>query len=327
MATNGTSITLEPRLDDEIYGMQMDGSQAAGQFDKPPARRPSLDNLLTEAAYLRSAAGGDSAEAAGDFALVPLVDKIAYGIARGLVVAMKELENHIATETRKVGNAVERQLGTLQSSLTDLSAFVKEQGSVNAAVQDRLQQLTAADACLLETDARQAAELENLRAEVRGVSSSVAEKIDNSIALLQESDARQSSDLEALRTETRAFSTSVSERIDATVAVLREADEKQSRDLEALRVETAASDRSLEERIDGLRREVGVQQEDVGAIKATLSSICSRIDAFVERLDRQADSVRLMHTTYSQRENELEQVIDGLARLRAFPKPLPADGL
>ena len=270
MAANGTSIAVEPRLDEVIYGIPMDGSQAA---------------------YPRSAAGGDSAKTAGDFALVSLVDKIAFGIANGLVVAMKELENHIASETRKVGDTGERQLGTLQTSLTELSAFVKEQGLINGTVQDRLQQLAAADAALLETDARQAAELE------------------------------------ALRTETRAFSVSVSERIDSTVAVLREADEKQSRDIESLHVEMTASNRSLEERIDSLRREVGVQQEDVGAIKATLSSICSRIDAFVERLDRQADSVRLMHTSYSQRENELDQIIDGLTRLRAFPKPLPADGL
>lgn len=327
MATNGNSIALEAKLGEEIYRIPMDGSQAPGQPDKTPARRLSLDSRSTETAYLRSVAGGNPAEAAGDFALMPLVDKIAFGIANGLVVAMKELENHIAAETRKVADAVERQVGTLQISLAELSAFVKEQSSVNLAVQDQLQQLAAADASLLETDTRQAAELENFRAEVREISSSLAQKIDDSTASLQESEARQSADLDALRTETRAFSTSVSERIDVTVSVLRGADEAQSKDIDLVRAELTASKRSIEERIDGLRREVGVQQEDIGAIKATFSSICSRIDAFVERLDRQADSVRLMHTNYSQRENELEQVIDGLARLRAFPKPLPADGL
>ena len=45
----------------------------------------------------RRRSGAEPAEATDDFALAPLVDKIAFGIARGLVVAMKELEHHIAS--------------------------------------------------------------------------------------------------------------------------------------------------------------------------------------------------------------------------------------
>src|ERR1051326_8679231 len=63
-------------------------------------------------------------EAGQELALAPLVDKIAYGLARGLVVAMKELENHIASETRKVGDSVGRRLDTLQASFQDLSGVV-----------------------------------------------------------------------------------------------------------------------------------------------------------------------------------------------------------
>jgi chromosome segregation ATPase len=190
-----------------------------------------------------------------DFALAPLVDKIAFGIARGLVEAVRELDHHIASETRKVGDTIERRLDTLQGSLLELSTFVAEQRSTNSMVEDRLQQLTAAGAELRETDVRQAA------------------------------------DLAALQIETRSFSQSLSERTDT------------------------------------LCKELGVQQEDIAAVKATLSTFCSRADALAERLDRQAEAVRSMYTAYSQRETELEQLVDGLARLRAYPTPLPGNGL
>jgi hypothetical protein len=85
--------------------------------------------------------------------------------------------------------------------------------------------------------------------------------------------------------ETLASSNSVSERIDGAVA-----------DLAALRGETRASSQSVSERIDSLCADLGVQQEDVAAVKGTLCTHGSRVDAPMERLDRQADAVRLLHT-------------------------------
>jgi chromosome segregation ATPase len=213
------------------------------------------------------------------------VDKIAFDIARGLVAAVKELEHHLAGETRKVGEAVERRLGSLQIGLEELSRFVGEQQSTNGAVQDQLQQLTAAGADLREGSARQAAELETLR------------------------------------TEARDFSTAVSARFDITSAARQESDAGHATNLAAVRDETRTSFQSVAERIDNLCRDLGVQQEDAAVAKTTLCTICSRVDAFVERLDRQADAVRSLYTAYSQRETELEQIVDGLARLRAYPAP------
>lgn len=217
---------------------------------------------------------------AGDFALAPLVDKIAHGIARGLIVAVKELEHHIAAETRKVGDSVDRRLDAFEVTLQDLSAFVAEQRSTNAALQDQLQQLAAADAALREADSRQAADLESLR------------------KATSESDA------------------ALSQRIEVTVAELKETDARQATDLVA-----------LNERIDGLCKELGVQQEDIAALKSAVCAFSARMDALVERLDRQGDAVRSICTAYSQRETELEQLVDGLARLRAYPTPLPASAL
>jgi chromosome segregation ATPase len=261
MGTNGTDVVAQPRLEEEI-------------IRQSPGR-----------------SGADALETAGDFALAPLVDKIAYGIARGLVVAMKELEQHIASETRKVGDTVDRRLDAFQASLHDLSKFVSEQRSTNSAVEEQLHQLTVAAGGLRETDARQASDLEALRRETKAFSSSVSQRIEVSVAALQERDARQAADLAALQNETKVLSQSVSDRIEA------------------------------------LCNELGVQQEDIAAVKATLCNFSSRVDALVERLDRQADAVRSMCAAYSQRETELEHLVEGLARLRAYPTPMPGNGL
>jgi chromosome segregation ATPase len=253
MGTNATELAIETGIEGEALRIG----------------KPALEDRTPDAA------GSE------DFALAPLVDKIAYGIARGLVVAMKELENHIANETRKVGDSVDRRLDILQASLQELSNFVMEQRSTNIAVQKQVRELTAD---LRETDARHAVAAEGIRREAQEFSASVTQKIDETGAALRESDAR-------LQDQTNALSQSVSERID------------------------------------GLCRELGVQQEDVAAIKGALCNFSARVEALVARLDRQAEAVRSMYAAYSQRETELEQVVDGLARLRAFPTPLPSNGL
>jgi len=83
----------------------------------------------------------------------------------------------------------------------------------------------------------------------------------------------------------------------------------------------------VSERIEHVCKELGVQQEDLTAVKSALGGFSSRIDTVVERLDRQAEALRSMYTTYSQRESELEQLVDGLARLRAYPTAPPANRL
>jgi len=225
--------------------------------------------------------GIEVSDAAQDFALASLVDKIAYGIARGLVVAIKELEQHIASETRKVSDNVDRRMEILQTSMQDVARFVAEQQAVNTTVQDRLETVATG---------------------------------------LRDSDTRQTAAVDALRADTTAFSTSAGERMDALAAAQRESDQRRA-------VEMAALSQSLLERIETLCKDLGIQQEDLAAIKTTLAAFSTRTESLVERLDRQAEAVRSMYTAYSQRETELEQLVDGLARLRAFPAPMPANGL
>ena len=289
MGTNGTDIDIEARLEEEMLRSQRyDHSEPLGPVEKAGLRRRGLENRLPNREQLRSTGAAEPAETAEGFVLAPMVDKIAYGIARGLVVAIKELEDHIAGETRKVGDAFERRLDVIQGILQEQSNFVGEQRSTNAAVQSKLQELTDA---VRETDTRQAADVASLRSEARESSAAISQRIDSSTASLQEADARQAADLAALQNETRTSSQSVTERIDA------------------------------------LCRELGVHQEDIAAVKGAVSTFSSQVDGLVERLERQGDALRSMFTAYSQRETELGQLVDGLARLRAFPTQLPSSAL
>ena len=184
-------------------------------------------------------------EARQELALAPLVDKLAQSLAKVLVVAMRELEDHVASETRKVGHSVGERLDAIQTSVQELAEGVSEQRSLGESVQDQCHQLAAA------------------------------------AASLQECDLRHEADLATLRAGTQEFSASATERID------------------------------------GLARELGVQQEDIAAVKSAFSDVSSRVDSLVERLDRQAEALRSMCASYQQRESELDQLMDGLTRLKA----------
>ena len=200
----------------------------------------------------------DVPEAPIGSSLAPVVDKMAYSFAKGMVALVKELEQHIATETRKVGDAVDKRLETLQASFHEFSRFVEEQRTANAAVQDQLQQLKAADTSLRETATGHTADIERLG--------------------------------------------------------------KESGEVRSLAAANA-------QRIDEICKELGVQQEDIAAMKGPLGNIFQRVEALVERMDRQADAVRSMNAAYAQRESELEQVMDGLTRLRAYKTAVPTSGL
>ncbi len=130
---------------------------------------------------------------------------------------------------------------------------------------------------------------------------------------LRQSDARQDERIAALRGETQEFSAAVTEKIDSGLAELRESDARQAAELST--------------RIEALRGELGIQQEDIEAIKSALSSAGSRIDAVLERLDKQAEALRTMYSNYAQRETELEQLVQGLARFKSFPAAQPAPEL
>ncbi len=254
MATNG--IEIEHRLEEAVFRpRKTDAASPASAIENGQANKPVPENLGSGTEELRRTFLGIPKDVGQDLTLAPLVDNVAYGLASVLVVAIRGLENHIASETRKVGDTVGRRLDTLQAGFQDLTDAISEQRSMNLLVQDKCQQLSAA------------------------------------AVSMQESQARQDAELATLRKETGEFSASVSERMDV------------------------------------IFKELGVHQEDIAAVKGTLSGLCSRVDAIVERLDKQAAALRSMCATYAHRETEIEQLVDGLARLRAYPAPAPTNGL
>lgn len=221
----------------------------------------------------------------------PLVNRIAFGIAREIAVAIKELEHHVETEVRKSGEAGERRLNSFQSELAEMSHLMEEHRSFGGALRDQLQRLDAADAELRDAQGRQTAEMETVR------------------------------------TEVRESSGAVSARLDAITATLHEANSRQASEREALLNESRASLQPVWDRIEDLCRQIDAQQGDIATTKETLNSICSRIDGFVGRLDRQAEAVRSLHGACGQRDAELDQIVEGLARLRSTPRPALADEL
>lgn len=235
--------------------------------------------------------GNGNSEIADHSAVGSLVNRIASGIAKELALAIRELEHHIFTEARNTGETVERRLDSFHADLGELSRFMGEQRSANGATEDRLRQFAAAESEFRDALARHAGELETIRAEARDFAGSVAARFEAAMAALDESNARHA----------------------------RERDEFQN--------ETRASLQPVSERIDNLCRQLDARQEDIETTKTTLNSICARIDGIVERLDRQAGAVRSLHGAYQQSGAEIEQIVDGLVRLKALPRPVIEEGL
>jgi chromosome segregation ATPase len=290
MATNTTDVTAGHRLSEEaLRPMRLEPEHTAERLSATGANgAPATRSAPPEAETAKQGASGP-AESGQEFALLPLVDKIAYGFASSLIVAMRELEKHIAGETQKVNDSVNRNLGALQASFQELTEALSEQRSLNVAVQEKCLELEAITVTLRETDERQDSELNAIRSEAAALATSVTERFE-----LSESACK--------------------ERLAATTATLQEADVRNASDLSSVSA-------SISERVENLTKELTLQQDDMAAVKDTLTGFSSAMDGFAERLDRQAEALRSMFAAYSQRETQLEQLVDGLTRLRANPAP------
>lgn len=325
MATNGMGTAVGLAVDEEILRIsKSEQTQPTESPERAQAGKRPIDYAASEPKDFRALDVQEPVESGEKFALAPLVDKIAFSMARGLAVALKELEHHIAGETRRVGEVVDRRFDSLEGTLQGVSDFIAAQRATNAAVEARLEQLASA---IEQTDARRAADVAELQHQTKELSASVEKQIDVSAVALRDVESRQTAKVESLRVESTEMISSIAQRLDAATAAQRESDARHSEALSALENETKAFSQSMSEKIDNILKELGVHQEDISAIKESLCSFSTRVQALVERLDRQADTVRSMCSAYSQREMELEQLVDGLARLRSFPTSVPTNGL
>jgi peptidoglycan hydrolase CwlO-like protein len=95
--------------------------------------------------------------------------------------------------------------------------------------------------------------------------------------------------------------------------------------------EVVSQQNELSETVQNQCRELRESDErqsvELDSLRLVMGEFHPRVDAVGERLDRQADALRSIYATYSQRESELEQVVEGLVRLRSHSVCAPASGL
>src|SRR4051794_39580628 len=161
MATDTTTLRGMDILADEALrngrpNRDLRELDTAPQHTRGQDTRPS--NLDEARSAQRTAAA-----ASQELALGPLVDHVAYGFARVLVTAMKELEIHIGNENRKLGENVGERLDSLQASVNDLAGVVSDQRSASRAIIEKCEALEAATVSLKEADDRRGGEISALR--------------------------------------------------------------------------------------------------------------------------------------------------------------------
>jgi chromosome segregation ATPase len=312
MATDTTTLRGANLLADEALRLARPNRDWREVDAPPPHARPQNGNPPN----IEEPHAPHAAAASQDLILGPLVDHVAFGFARVLVAAMRELEAHIANENQKLGDNVGERLDSLQASVNDLAGAVSEQRSASRAIMDKCEALDATTISLQEADRRRQEEIAVLRADALASAGSTSARIDSAVAELQQSDARQSTEIASVRG-----------LMDTQANALRESDARQQSDVLALRSETKAFSASVAEQIEALHGEIAVQQEDIAALKSGLSTFSLRVDGLLERIDKQAEAVHTMYLTYAQRESELEHLIEGLTRLRSVPSPPPANRL
>jgi chromosome segregation ATPase len=268
------------------------------------------DGLLDEDVHRGPRLLREQAEAMSGSGIPPLIDQVAHGFARALLIAMNELETRIVNENRKLGDAVGERLGALQASFKELADSVSEQRAQSLLLQDRCETLEAATASLRESDTRREEELLAVRNDLNAKAASISNLVESSVTMLREADASQQTEVASVRA-----------LVNSEAAALRECDARHMADIASLQTETKAVAESLSARISEVLNEIAVQQEDIVAIKSTIKEFNSKFDLMLDRVDKQGEALHTMYTTYAQRESELERVIEGLTRLRAVPGP------
>jgi methyl-accepting chemotaxis protein len=267
-----TDTVVERNLEEEVYRLQKLGLapdmrevideaarvlgegrhiEAAALLEKAEAMRRAAESLpkATEAAALAS---GPAPGPGADIALASTIDKLAYGLACTLTMAVRDLEAHIAAEARKVGDALGQRLEVLQAGmehlavlkpkLDDLNQAIAEQRHAGLLVEEKCQQLTDLTASLQETDARHEAELGALRSETRETSLTISGRIDS---LSGELGVQQQS-----IGEVRSALTDVSVRTDSLVERL----DGQAEAIRSLYANSAQREAALDQLMEALTR-------------------------------------------------------------------------
>lgn len=129
------------------------------------------------------------------------------------------------------------------------------------------------------------------------------------VTSLQDASARHETEIGALRGETGALRTEAN-TLHVETAALRDDAKKISTD--------------IIQQMDGLAARLGLQQEDLAGLKATVSDISRKVGGFGERLDRQAEIIRSLSDSQTRRAEVLDELLSVLTRLKTPVEPLAA---
>ncbi|HZS52064.1 MAG TPA: hypothetical protein VFA54_14450 [Bryobacterales bacterium] len=245
---------------EEAAQLSMQGRhlEAAALVEKAEAMRAAIA-AETPSAGLPPAETQPPAE--GEQVVARLVGDVANGLAKVLVSALQDLEQHIAGETRKLATSFNQQLDRLQTTVESLLPLG-----------ERIEQLAGAIA------------------EQKAVGLAAHEKCS---------------------------------QLAAETALLREADGRYENALGSLRAEMQERTASVSERLEALTGRLGLQQEEISAVKSSVSDLSPRVATLVERLDRQAEAIRCLYETESHRGAAMDELVNAMGRLRALHLPPP----
>ncbi len=116
------------------------------------------------------------------------------------------------------------------------------------------------------------------------------------------------------------------EHLTAGLESLWEANKRHESAAADLRKEMQELSGSVTDRLDALLHRLGLQHEEISALKCTASEVSPRVAAIVERLDRQAEAIRSIWEAQVQREAALDDLVAALTRLKASGFPGPVAG-
>jgi hypothetical protein len=180
----------------------------------------------------------DEGRTADEGVIERLVGNLADSIARNLATAVRDLEQHLIGETRKLSVSFGQQLQKLQASvesllplkerIEDLAGGVSAQHSASLAAQQQHAQLAATTALLQDAHIRHDGEIETLRRDGRELGESVSQRMDDvwkQLGLQQEGIAS----LQSAASEIPSRMAALVERLDRHADAIRSLQEMHQR--------------------------------------------------------------------------------------------------
>jgi chromosome segregation ATPase len=135
------------------------------------------------------------------------------------------------------------------------------------------------------------------------------DQLSAAVTSLQDASTRHETEIGALRGETGS---------------LREKADTLRGETTALRDDAKKFTTGIIQQMDGLAARLGLQQEDLSGLKATVSDISRKVGGFGERLDRQAEIIRSLSDSQTRRAEVLDELLGVLTRLKTPVEPLAA---